>query len=84
MTFSEFRFGFGDGTFNISDSFGTADTKRHTAIIDGMNSVAKLVTNGTTNSYDYSGFAHGNTATWPMGVFRYAEQPGSNIVEQSI
>jgi hypothetical protein len=65
----QFRFGLGDGTFNISDSFGTADTKRHTAIIDGMNSVAKLVTNGTTNSYDYSGFAHGNTSTWPMGVF---------------
>ena len=65
----QFRFGFGNSTFNISDSFGTADTKRHTAIIDGKNSVAKLVTNGTTNSYDYSGFAHDNTSTWPMGVF---------------
>ena len=49
----EFRFGFGNGTFNISGNvFGTADTLRHTAILDGKNSVAKLVTNGVTNSYD--------------------------------
>ena len=70
----QFRFGFGDGAFNISDSFGTADTKRHTAIIDGKNSVAKLVTNGTTNSYDYSGIAHGNTTDIPMGIFATPNQ----------
>ena len=67
----EFRFGFGNGTtFNISGNvFGKADTVRHTAILDGKNSVAKLVTNGVTNSYDYSSFAHGNDSTWPMGIF---------------
>ena len=67
----QFRFGIGNGsTFNISDNvFGTADTVRHTAILDGKNSVAKLVTNGVTNSYDYSSFAHNNNSTWPMGIF---------------
>ena len=62
-----FSFGFGNA-FNIRPS-STADMKRHKAIIDGKNGVAKLITGGTTQSYSYSAVAHGNTSSWPMGIF---------------
>ena len=64
------NFGFGNTFINNHGPMGVADTKRHTAVIDGYHDRLYWITAGVTNNnYDISADAHGNNATWPMGVF---------------
>ena len=64
------NFGFGNTFINNHGPMGVADTKRHTAVIDGYHDRLYYVTGSVTNNnYDISGDAHSNNASWPMGVF---------------
>lgn len=66
----QFVFGFGNTFINNHGPFINADTKRHTAIIDGFRNRLYFITGSTTNSnYDISADAHSNNDTWPMGIF---------------
>ena len=65
-----FNFGFGNTFINNHGPMEAANTKRHTAVIDGYHNRLYYITGSVTNnSYDISGDAHGNTSTWPMGIF---------------
>ena len=66
----QFMFGFGNTFINTHGPRATADTGRHTAVIDGYRNRLYWIANGVTNNtYDISGDAHGNNSTWPMGIF---------------
>ena len=66
----QFMFGFGNTFINSHGPYLTADTARHTAVIDGYHDRLYFITGGVTNkNYDISGDAHGNTDTYPMGIF---------------
>ena len=66
----QFVFGFGNTFINNHGPFIPADTKRHTAIIDGFHNRLYFITGSSTNSnYDISADAHSNNDTWPMGIF---------------
>ena len=65
-----FNFGFGNTFINNHGPQVTADVRRHRAVIDGYHNRLHYITgNVTNNSYDISGDAHSNVATWPMGIF---------------
>ena len=65
-----FMYGFGNTFINNHGPGTAADTKRHTAVIDGYHNHLYWITDGVTNkTYDISGDAHGNDSTWPMGIF---------------
>lgn len=66
----KFMFGFGNTFINSHGPGVTADTVRHTAVIDGYHNRLYWITDGVTNNtYDISGDAHNNNSTWPMGIF---------------
>ena len=65
-----FNFGFGNTFINSHGPQTTADVRRHRAVIDGYHDRLHFITGSVTNnSYDVSGDAHNNNATWPMGIF---------------
>ncbi len=65
-----FMFGYGNTFINNHGPSVAADTVRHTAVIDSYHDRLYWITGGVTNkTYDISGDAHLNTATWPSGVF---------------
>ena len=65
-----FNFGFGNTFINNHGPQVTADVRRHRAVIDGYHNRLHYITGSVTNnSYDISGDAHSNVATWPMGIF---------------
>ena len=66
----KFVYGFGNTFINSHGPYEATDTRRHTAIIDGYHNRLYWVTGGVTNkTYDISGDAHNNNATWPLGIF---------------
>ena len=71
----QFVFGFGNTFINNHGPFLTADTTRHTAVIDGYHDRLYWITDGVTNkTYDISGDAHNNSTVVPMGVFATPNQ----------
>ena len=65
-----FMFGYGNTFINNHGPAVAADTARHKAVIDSYHDRLYWITGGVTNkTYDISGDAHSNTATWPSGVF---------------
>jgi hypothetical protein len=70
-----FMYGFGNTFINNHGPGTAADTKRHTAIIDGYHDRLYWVTDGVTNkTYDISGDAHNNSTVVPMGIFATPNQ----------
>ena len=66
----KFMYGFGNTFINTHGPYEATDTRRHTAIIDGYHNRLYWVTGGVTNkTYDITGDAHNNNATWPLGIF---------------
>ena len=66
----QFVFAFGNTFINTHGPFVTADTARHTAVIDGYHDRLYFITGGVTNNtYDVSGDAHNNNGVFPMGIF---------------
>lgn len=71
----QFMYGFGNTFINTHGPGAAADSKRHTAIIDGYHDRLYFITGGVTNnSYDISADAHDHSTTVPMGIFATPNQ----------